>query len=190
MVPTPSSFWVLRQFRCRIFCATFCQSAYWARSAFILGKICFLRTGLAHSLWPTPHCVVDSAGKVCPLKSDFAQKYEWPRPKAPQTLPVVIRLLFPCTESDEEPQKEQVGNRVIYNYLNSSILQKWRFQTPVATPKTTEIARLHCLAILCAPGGSTFICWLSACYKINKLKRKLYLSITTFGWLPWKKALS
>ena len=124
----PSWKMVLRQFRCRIFCATFCQSAYWARSAFILGKICFLRTGLAHSLWPSPHCVVDSAGKVCPLKSDFAQKYEWPRPKAPQTLPVVIRLLFPCTESDEEPYLLRVGNLTKTNPLTIKHLQEPSFR--------------------------------------------------------------
>jgi hypothetical protein len=38
-------------------------------------------------------------------------------------------------------QKEQVGNRAIYNYLNSSILRKSGFQTLVATAKTTEKAR-------------------------------------------------
>ena len=54
-------------------------------------------------------------------------------------------------------QKEQVGNRAIHNCLNSSILQKSGIQTPVAAPKITEIARLHCLAFLSAPGGGNSI---------------------------------
>ena len=54
-------------------------------------------------------------------------------------------------------QKEQVGNRAIYNYLNSSILRKIGFQTLVATAKTTEKARQQSLAFF-VPRAGALLC--------------------------------
>jgi hypothetical protein len=75
------------------------------------------------------------------------------RPKKDKSEPLCLNLVdyHPLAKQvvPNPHKKEKVGNQVIRNYLNSSILQKSGFQTPIATLKQQK-----------KPGNEA---WLSSC---------------------------
>ena len=89
-------------------------------------------TDVAHSLWPIPRCVADSAGKDCALKSDHAQITT----DLACHDPLTVFLAPKVTKNQNKVQKRpfctfflHLGRKMSRNACITHILQDWSGHT-------------------------------------------------------------